>query len=226
MSQVITNRVRLSRRSLLKGLTAAGGPIMVGLPPLVSMFNSLGTAYAAVPPAEGAEKAIESRFVLWFNGNGIPERYWIPSEEGANYHMTPCLSPLAPFRNDIHVLSGVDNAAAGGMGNGHTNSMSGLMTGTPFTGRGPSPGPSIDQMIASKLGDDSRFRSLQIGVSQESFGESMQRNMSWAGYERALPPEMIPHRFFDRLFGAREEGWVNRKRSILDTIRQDATALM
>ena len=110
------------------------------------------------------------------------------------------------------------------MGNGHTNSMSGLMTGTPFTGRGPS-GPSIDQVIASKIGGDSRFRSLQIGVSQESFGESMQRNMSWAGYERALPPEMIPHRLFDRLFGAREEGWVNRKRSILDAVRQDATAL-
>ena len=138
--------------------------------------------------------------------------------------MTPCLSPLAPFRNDVHVLSGVDNAAAGGMGNGHTNSMSGLMTGTPFTGRGPS-GPSIDQVIAAKIGGDSRFRSLQIGVSQESFGESMQRNMSWAGYERALPPEMIPHRLFDRLFGEREEGWVNRKRSILDAVRQDATAL-
>ncbi len=44
-------------------------------------------------------------------------------------------------------------------------------------------------MIAAKLGDDSRFRSLQIGVAQESFGESMQRNMSWAGYERALPPK-------------------------------------
>ena len=87
------------------------------------------------------------------------------------------------------------------MGNGHTNSMSGLMTGTQFTGRGPS-GPSIDQVIAAKIGGDSRFRSLQIGVSQESFGESMQRNMSWAGYERALPPEMIPHRLFDRLFGA------------------------
>ena len=46
----------------------------------------------------------------------------------------------------------------------------------------------------------------------------MQRNMSWAGYERALPPEMIPHRLFDRLFGAQEEGWVNRKKSILDTV--------
>jgi len=49
--------------------------------------------------------------------------------------------------------------------------------------------------------------------------------MSWAGYERALPPEMIPHRLFDRLFGAREEGWVNRKRSILDTVTADAKAL-
>src|SRR5713226_1615411 len=146
MSQVITNRVRLSRRSLLKGLTAAGAPVLVGLPPLVSMFNSQGTAYAAVPPADGAQKAIESRFVLWFNGNGIPERYWIPSEEGPDYQITPCLSPLAPFRNDVHVLSGVDNSAAGGMGNGHTNSMSGLMTCTLHTGRGPS-GPSIDQVI-------------------------------------------------------------------------------
>jgi hypothetical protein len=223
MSSVITKRTRTSRRTLLKGLTAAGGPILVGLPPLVSMFNSQGTAYAAAPAKE-ASKPIETRFVLWFNGNGIPERYWIPAEEGSDYHMTPCLSPLAAYRRDFHVLSGVDNAAASGQGNGHTNSMSGLMTGTNFTGRGPS-GASIDQVIAGKIGGDSRFRSLQIGVAQESFGESMQRNMSWSGYERALPPEMIPHRLFDRLFGEREEGWVNRKRSILDAISKDATSL-
>ena len=217
MSSVITKRTRTSRRTLLKGLTAAGSPILVGLPPLVTMFNSQGTAYAAAKP-------IETRFVLWFNGNGIPERYWIPAEEGTDYRMTPCLSPLAAYRKDFHVLSGVDNAAANGQGNGHTNSMSGLMTGTTFTGRGPS-GPSVDQVIAAKIGGDSRFRSLQIGVAQESFGESMQRNMSWSGYERALPPEMIPHRLFDRLFGEREEGWVSRKRSILDAVQQDANSL-
>jgi len=228
MSQIITNGVRASRRTLLKGLTAAGARIVIGLPPLASMFNSAGTAYAATPETAAAkavvEKPIETRFVLWFNGNGIPERYWIPTDEGSDYELTPCLAPLGAWRKDIHVLSGVDNAAASGKGNGHTNSMSGLMTGLNFTGRGPS-GPSIDQIIAGKIGGDSRFRSLQIGVAQESFGESMQRNMSWAGYERALPPEMIPHQLFDRLFGAREEGWVNRKRSILDAVRADALTL-
>jgi hypothetical protein len=225
MSHVISKRARLSRRTLLKGITAAGSPIVVGLPPLISMFNSTGTAYAAAGNKAPA-KAIEDRFVLWFNGNGIPERYWIPADEGPNYRMTTCLSPLAPFRDDIHVLSGLDNAAAAmpGPGNGHHKSMSGLMTCTPFSGRGAS-GPSIDQAIAAKIGVESRFRSLQIGVSQESFGESIQRNMSWAQYERALPPEMIPHKLFDRLFGEREEGWVNRRRSILDAVRQDASML-
>lgn len=227
MAGIITKRQRISRRALLKGISLAGAPITVGLPPLVSMFNAHGTAYAAAPAAgKIAEKPIESRFVLWFNGNGIPERYWIPGETGADFRLTPCLAPLAPFREDIHVLSGVDNAAATlpGPGNGHHKSMSGLMSCTAFTGRGTA-GPSIDQAIAQRIGGDSRFRSLQIGVSQESFGESIQRNMSWGGYERALPPEMIPHKLFDRLFGRREEGWINRKRSVLDAVRQDATEL-
>ena len=49
MSQVITKRNRLSRRLFLRGLTAAHASIVVGVPPLVSMFNSTGTAYAAEP---------------------------------------------------------------------------------------------------------------------------------------------------------------------------------
>lgn len=227
MSQVITKRSRISRRRLLRGLTLSGGA-WVGLPPLVAMFNSAGSAYAAEPALAGkvTEAPIENRFVLWFNGNGIPERYWIPAETGANYSLTPCLAPLAPFRNDIHVITGLDNFAAGlpGPGNGHHNSMSGLMTCTRFTGRGAG-GPSIDQAIATKIGGESRFRSLQLGVAQESFGESIQRNMSWSGFDRAIPPEMLPDRLFDRLFGRREEGWVNRKRSILDVVLEDAAAL-
>jgi Protein of unknown function (DUF1552)/TAT (twin-arginine translocation) pathway signal sequence len=213
----------VSRRTFLKGLGAAGAMMGIGLPPLEAMFNGNGTAYVSETVAGRiAERPLESRFVLWFNGNGIPERYWVPVETGPDYTLTPCLSPLEPFREDIHVITGLDNAAARlpGPGNGHHNSMSALVSGTPFSGRGAG-GPSIDQVIASKIGGSSRFRSLQVGVCQESFGESMQRNMSWASRDRALPPEMIPHRLFDRLFGAREEGWTKRKRSVLDAARGD-----
>jgi hypothetical protein len=149
----------------LKGVTAAGASIHVGLPPLVAMFNTHGTAYA--------EGTIENRFVLWFNGNGIPERYWIPTETGAQYRMTPCLQPLAPFRKDIHIISGLDNAAAAipGPGNGHHKSMSALMSCTAFTGRGTA-GSSIDQAIAAKLGGEPRFRLSQIGVSPESLAKA------------------------------------------------------
>jgi hypothetical protein len=204
-----------------------GAAIRVGLPPLEVMFNSTGRSYAAETAGRITETPIPSRFVLWFNGNGIPERYWIPEETGPDYPMTPCLSPLAPVRQHIHVLSGLDNPAARkpGPGNDHHRSMSGLVSGTSFTGRGAG-GPSIDQIIAAKMsaqqqGSPMRFRSLQAGVCQESHGESIHRNMSWAGYERALPPELIPHNLFDRLFGKREQSWIGRKQSVLDLVRDD-----
>src|SRR4026208_2596850 len=135
MSQLITKRARLSRRLVLKGLTASQVQVMVGLPPLISMFNSAGTAYAAdVNPV----KPIEKRFVLWFNGNGIPERYWIPEQTGANYETTACLTPIARLRDHVHVLSGLDNSAVGNAGgDGHSTSMSAMMTRTHYTGRGP-----------------------------------------------------------------------------------------
>ena len=78
------------------------------------MFNSTGSAYAADLNATGTpkEEPIENLLVLWFNGNGIPERYWIPAETGADYRLTPCLTPLAPFRKDIHIITGLDNFAA------------------------------------------------------------------------------------------------------------------
>jgi hypothetical protein len=223
MHSVITKRVRLSRRTFLKGCTITQAPVAIGLPPLVSMFNSTGTAYAAGSTvAKTKESPVESRFVLWYNGNGIPERYWIPTETGPDFELPSCLTPLARLRNDVHVITGLDNAA--GRGGTHPHSTSGILTCMPFTGRGAG-GPSLDYLVAGKIGNQSRFRSLQIGVSQESFGGSMQRNMTWAAADRPLPPEEIPHKLFDRLFGVHDEGWVNRKRTILDAVREEAAQL-
>jgi hypothetical protein len=60
-------------------MSFTGAAIRVGLPPLAAMFNANATAYAATA---GAATAVQPRFVFWFNGNGIPERYWIPTDTG------------------------------------------------------------------------------------------------------------------------------------------------
>jgi hypothetical protein len=98
--------------------------------------------------------------------------------------------------------------------------MSGLVSGTVYSGRGCG-GPSIDQAIASKIGGETRFRSLQIGVCQESHGESIHRNLSWSGYDRPLPPEMLPHSLFDRIFGTKDQTLLGREKSVLDAVQDD-----
>ena len=197
----------------------SGAAIRIGLPPLAAMFNSNGTAYAAAA-------TMPSKFLFWFNGNGIPERYWIPTTVGSDYELTPCLAPLASLKNHIHVVSGIDNpnARVTAPGNTHHKSMSALVSGMPYTGRGAG-GASIDQVIAAGMRGESRFRSLQVGVCQESHGENIHRNLSWAGADRALPPEMIPRNLFDRLFGVRDRRWVDRKQSVLDAVREDLAEL-
>jgi hypothetical protein len=209
----------LSRRSFLLGTTGAGSVVRLALPVLDAMLDSNGTAYAASQP-------IEKRFVMWFNGNGIPERYWIPAETGPQYQLTPCLSPLAPFRNDFHVISGLDNPAAriSTTGNEHHRAMSGLFSGTAYTGRGAG-GPTFDHVLAGSIGGQSRFRSLQVGVCQESHGDNIHRNLSWSGRDQALPPEMVPKDLFNRIFGVKDARWIERKKSILDAVRDSASTL-
>ena len=213
--------VRLPRRAFLRGIGVAGTLVRIGLPALEAMFNPNGTAYAA-----GTTRAIPKRFVFWFNGNGIPEKYWVPRQTGALTELPSCLQPLAPYQNDIHVLTGLDSAAARlpGPGNSHYPSMSAVVSCKTYTGRGAG-GPSIDQVIAQKIGGETRFRSLQVGVCQESFGESIQRNLSWADRDRPLPPEMIPHRLFDRLFGVKDAAWMTRQKSILDAVQEQTRSL-
>ncbi len=211
----------LSRRRFLRGVGVAGSAVRIGLPPLAAMFNGNGTAYAATG------QAVEPRFVFWFNGNGIPEKYWVPRGVGQDFEITPCLRPLAPFKNDIHVITGLDSPAARlpGPGNSHYPSMSAVLSGKPYTGRGAG-GPSFDQVLARKTGEKYRFRSVEIGVSQECFGEAIQRNMSWADRDRPLPPEMLPHRLFDRLFGVRDRDWMERQKSILDAVQEETRQVL
>ena len=201
---------RLARRTFLRGIGVAGSIIRLGLPPLEAMFNSNGTAYA-----QGVSKAIPKRVRVLVQRQRHSREVLDSAGDGRRTTADAmCLRRWRRMREDVHIISGLDNAGAEIAGSGKRPLSVHERRWLPaqLIRDGGAGGPSIDQAIAQKIGGNTRFRSLQVGVCQESFGESIQRNMSWADRDRPLPPEMIPHRLFDRLFGVKDAAWVTGRR--------------
>src|SRR5580693_6281588 len=64
---------------------------------------------AMLPPFSLAAKTVVKpihRFQAFYVPNGMAMEYWSPKIEGADFELTPILEPLAPFRNQMTVLSG------------------------------------------------------------------------------------------------------------------------
>ena len=47
------------------------------------------------------------RFQAFYVPNGMAMEYWTPKGEGSAFELSPILEPLAPFRNQMLVLSGL-----------------------------------------------------------------------------------------------------------------------
>ena len=102
------------RRAFLRqlGLSAAALPLLGGL-----------TSLHAAEPAPAKQ-----RLVFVFSPNGtVPTEFW-PEGEGSNFKLKRILSPLAPFKDKLLTLKGVNNLVRGD-GDSHMRGMSCLLTG-------------------------------------------------------------------------------------------------
>ena len=131
-----------NRRDFLRklGLSAAALPLLGGL-----------TSLQAAEPT-----AAKQRVIFVFSPNGtVPSEFW-PEGEGSNFKLKRILQPLAPFKDKMLTLKGVNNLVRGD-GDSHMRGMSCLLTGIELfpgniMGGGGQPagwarGPSIDQEI-------------------------------------------------------------------------------
>jgi len=209
---------RVNRRQFLRGLFA-GSTVSLALPFLPSAHRA----------AWANETNFPKRYVQFFWGNGILPERWIPATTGADFTLSDQLAPLEAFRSELTVLSGYEvkvlNESA------HFSGAAGLFTGQGAQSVGDDftfAGPSLDQQIAASLGDDTPFRSLEIGVQPGLSG------LSFNGPGSKNPPSSDPVELFQRLFGPSfrepgEAGVVDPKlalrRSILDSVLGDAQAL-
>jgi hypothetical protein len=200
MRRLLPRELTLSRRTLLRGV-AAGSAVGLGMPLLDAMLDENGTRLADGAP-------IPRRFMTWVFGNGCVVDDWVPTTQGEKYTLSRALEPLAKVKNYCAILTGLRNYVAGRRG--HHDGMAGVFSGHPFV-QLPSNGapyaskfggPSIDQVIADAIGQDSYHKSLQIGVSRLHMKEQgpTLETMSHRGPDQPLLAERDPLVLYDRLF--------------------------
>ena len=85
----------LPRRTALRGLGAS-----IALPFLEAMLPPFSLR------AQTPVKRVH-RFQAFYVPNGMAMEYWSPKQEGSNFELTPILEPLAAYRDQMLVLSGI-----------------------------------------------------------------------------------------------------------------------
>ncbi len=204
----------IPRRQLLRGV----GAVILGLPLLEAMQPAFQhRAYAA------EAKASPRRFVAACATLGFHTPYLFPQTAGREYELTPYLKPLAQHRDRFTVISGLSHPEQQG-NNGHASEMTWLTAAQRPGLAGFRNSISIDQLIAEKIGLETRFPSLVLSTSG--------RSMSWTSSGVEIPGETSPAKLFKALFMegttqeiANEVRQLQRGRSILDTVLDDANQL-
>jgi hypothetical protein len=152
-----TSKLRLTRRTVLRG---AGG-IAIALPWLEVMTD--GRRARAAAPA-GAPK----RFLAVYTPGGTILDKWRPTGTETDFTLSPILAPLEPVKQNVIVLDGLYLMCGDERKfavEEYQGGMVGWLTGMVQPGSGNFvKGPSIDQVLASRLGAGKRYASLQMAV--------------------------------------------------------------
>ena len=154
---------QLSRRTALKGLGAT-----LALPWLEAMGPMTSWARGNTP----ASQAAPNRMAFLYVPNGKNMVDWTPKEEGALAAELPSiLQPVAQYRNDFSILTGLtaDKARANGDGGGdHARALSAFLTGCQprkTDGTDIRAGVSGDQVAAARLADQTDRKSTRLNSS-------------------------------------------------------------
>jgi hypothetical protein len=214
------NSHQLSRRRFLHG---AG--VVMALPWLESLpVWGAETMTKAGVPAPGPK-----RLGVMFMGNGINQKYWTASGAGAEMQLGESLTPLEPLKEKINFVKGLFNRAAVGVGI-HPGMTGNLLSGAPLTkGAELHGGISMDQVLATHIGDQTVQSSMVLGCEQPetgyhetNFSMAYSSHISWQSPTSPVPMEVYPSLAFDSLFENRGN---QRNQSVLDRVRDQAATL-
>jgi hypothetical protein len=225
----------LSRRTVLKGVG-----VSVGLPLLDAMIPA-ATALAktaAAPKLRVGFFYIPHGAIMWNTSHGPSMDHWTPSGAGENFKLSPIMKPLEPHKRYVTSFSHLEDKA-------NHNSVHSLVPATWLSGVTPNTAatgadmaPTIDQIIAKRIGQDTALPSLevasetttQVAACPSGGGCYYSTTLSFTNATSPLPMEYNPRKVFTQLFGegdtpAERAAVTRQKTSILDLISDRTKAL-
>jgi len=216
----------LSRRTFLNGVG-----VTLALPLLESMVPAMALGQVA--------QARRTRLGCIYFPHGAIMPKWTPATAGAGFELTEILQPLAPFKGQFNVVSGLEHKQAYGSGAtaNHNRSAASFLSGAHAkTGAEPHLGITMDQVVARAIGQGTPLPSLELAIEGASLncGDglscSYRDTIAWQGPNAPLPMQNNPQVVFERLFGDGSTAALRKARreqsmSLLDSLSSDVAAL-
>ncbi len=207
----------MPRRTVLRGLGAT-----LALPFLDAM----------VPAFSQVRSNAVHRFQTFYVPNGMAMPYWTPKGVGSDFELSPILEPLAPYRRQVLVLSGMKTT----WNYIHAGASGSFLTGTTRGGRNEIEiiaDVSMDQLLARHFASETQIPSLELSMDRPNNAGACTGNLScvythtlsWRSPTQPLPMEWNPRAVFETLFGdsgttgrAAREARLHQRKSLLDSV--------
>jgi hypothetical protein len=227
------SKIALPRRTFLRGIGAT-----VALPLLDAMVPAL-TAQSKT--AAGPVR----RLGFVYTPNGATMSAWTPAGAGpALVELSPTLMPLAPFKDQVVVPTGLCQRQAESLGDGngeHSRGQTVWLSGVHpkrTEGSDVRNATTVDQIAAQSIGTDTRLMSLELALEQNylvgncdnGYSCVYWNTISWRTATTPLPMEVNPRVVFERMFGdggtpEQRLAQVREDRSILDSVKEAVAGL-
>ena len=196
-----------------------GAGVTVALPFLESLApcTGLATEPSAAPPR---------RFAFIYTPNGYWQETFLPAPVVDDWTATPTLGPLAPVREHVTLVTGLDRQFVPGTGVHAQAGCCWLTSSAPqetLDGGFPT-NITLDQLLAKELGRQTLLPSLELSCNDfvDNRETKYFESISWYGPGYAANTEKDPRAVFERLFGKPQSA---ATRSVLDVVLADAQAL-
>jgi Protein of unknown function (DUF1552) len=226
----------IPRRTFLRGIgTTLALPLLDGMVPAMAATRQT--------PAKPV-----NRMSVVYIANGMIMPKWTPATEGAGFELTPILEPLAPFRDQMLVLTGLTHnegrARPEESTGDHARAGATYLTGVhprKTEGADVRAAVSADQIAAKELGKYTQLASLELcvdnpvllGQCEAGYTCAYMNTICWSTPTTPMPMENRPRVVFERLFGDNDSTdpavrlrQIQTDRSILDSVTEKVSGLL